>query len=688
MKMKNILIYGLMFTILFLSAGNLFSKKLTYKQVYLREGSTGFKTLPFVSKWVDSKHYLQSEKNKDGKRITYIVNAVNGKKKVYSKKKTSKLDLKKNKMINATPSPDNKFIAFTRDRNLFVKNIKSGIEQKITKDGSDKIFNAYASWIYYEEVLGRRSRYKAFWWSPDSKKIVFMRFDNNKVPNFTLVRSRGVHGEVEVTAYPKPGDPNPTVKMGVYDLKHNKLLWLNTGKEEDKYIAFPKWNPESTKLFYQELNRGQDNLKIHNVDLNTGKTNLIYQEKQEAWVEFFDDIYILKKNKGFILRSDKDGWRHLYHYSMKGELINRITKGNWRVRSIKEIDEKANIVYFTGFNKESTNNHLFRVKLNGTGLKQISKIAGYHRFKISPKYKYYIDSYSNISNPSKIELYKMNGKFKRMIRDSRPIKKEDLNLGKAEMLRIPAEDGVMLPAKWILPPNFDKNKKYPVLISVYGGPNSASVYNTYNRLGNYYLAGQGIITLSVDHRGSGHFGKKMVAKMHRKLGTWEMKDYISTVKWLRTKSFVDAGKIAITGGSYGGYVTCLALTKGAEYFTHGIALFSVTDWKLYDSIYTERFMDTPKENPEGYKNSTIMNYADKLKGKLLIVHGEMDDNVHPQNSIQLVSKLQDLDKDFEFMLYPNGRHGWRGKKRVHLIRQSVKFWFKHLLDRNLDINKD
>jgi dipeptidyl-peptidase-4 len=303
---------------------------------------------------------------------------------------------------------------------------------------------------------------------------------------------------------------------------------------------------------------------------------------------------------------------------------------------------------------------------------------------ISPDFKYYIDSYSNISTPKCVELYTINGNFKSVIGIKKINKSNNYKLGKAEIFRIPAEGGVMLPAKWILPPNFDKNKKYPVLISIYGGPDAATVYNTYNRSSNYYFAQEGIITLSVDHRGSGHFGKRMNVLLHRNLGDWEIKDYISAVKWLRTKTFIDSKKIGIRGGSYGGYITCMALTKGADYFTHGIASSSVTDWKFYDSIYTERYMDTPIENPKGYENGSVLKYANKLKGVLYIVHGEMDDNVHLQNSIQLLSKLEDLDKDFMFMLYPDGRHGWRGKKRVHSTRQSVKFWFKYLLGKKFD----
>jgi dipeptidyl-peptidase-4 len=608
----------------------------------------------------------------------------------YSIKKDlfKRLTKTKSEEKNATFSPNGKLVAFTRNNDLYTIQIRSGKETRHTTDGSNIIFNGRAAWVYYEEIIGRRSQYKAFWWSPDSKKIVFLRFDETDVPKFTITSSKGIHGEVEVTPYPKPGDPNPKVRLGVLHLSPQRINWIKTEPNADHYIAWPFWTPDSKTLLFQLLNRGQDHLIIYSANLNTGDKTKVYEEKQDAWIDFFDDIYILKNNQGFILRSNKDGWAHLYHYSLKGKLINRITKGNFRVRNINKVDEKKGVVYFSGFKTESTNNHLFRIHLDGKYLKQLTKTPGSHRANISPNAKYFIDSFSSILSPRRLDLHKINGKLVRKHADSTTKFLKEYNLGKVELFRIPSTDGYMLPAIWTLPPNFDKNKKYPIIFSIYGGPDAGSVRNSFQRISNHYLASKGIITISVDHRASGHFGKKGVELMHRNLGKWETHDYCEAVKQLKQKSFIDPAKIGITGGSYGGYMTCMALTKGADYFTHGIAASSVTDWKLYDSIYTERFMDTPQQNPEGYKAGSVMTYAKRLKGILHILHGEMDDNVHLQNSIQLLSKLEDLNKDFTFMIYPGGRHGWGGAKRKHSTLQGLKFWFKHFLNRELDLDKD
>ncbi len=726
-----ILFFSVFFSISFLFYPST-KKKLTYKQVYLGKGEKLFKPLPYFEKWKNERSFIRNVSVKKGKkteRVSQLVDIVTGKVIRLSKDKPGKnfpkdfkfssylrkskdgygylfkkkgllfyYSLKKDSFItlvkdageikNPHFSPDGEYVAYTQKGDLFVVSTVTAKITRVTRDGSDKIYNGYSSWVYYEEILGRRTRYKAFWWSPDSKRIVFFRFDDSKVPEFTVTGAKGVHGIVEVTPYPKPGDPSPDVNVGVYDLTLGKTLFMDAAGDSDIFYAEPKWEPEIGGFLLQKINRGQDHLFLYRVDAVTGKRVLIHEEKQDSWIDFYNDIYILKKNRGFIITSDVDGWKHLYYFDMKGKLKKRLTKGNWRVRSIQKVDEKHGVVYFTGFMEKSTDNHLFRVTLKGKGLRKLSSGRGNHYIQLSPGFKYFIDTYSSIKHPRVRKLYRINGKFVKKLGDSKTPAMKKYKFGKSELFTIPSGDGFDLPAVWTLPPDLNTSKKYPVLIRIYGGPDSGTVRNYYQRLSSYYFAQNGIIVLLVDHRGSGHFGKKGVALMHRNLGKWEMHDYIAAVKWLRGKSFVDPKRIGITGGSYGGYVTCMAMTYGADYFTHGIASSSVTDWKLYDSFYTEKFMDKPSENPKGYKKGSVMEYAKKLKGKLLIVHGEMDDNVHMQNSIQLISKLQDLNKDFELMVYPGGRHGWRGKKRIHSTRRAVQFWFRNFLNRELAIEKD
>jgi dipeptidyl-peptidase-4 len=698
-------------------------KKLTYEQAFLsREG--GLMRFMMPATWFDDENYLVRERDEKTKSMSlYKVSAKTGEKTlfmdfsiiqknfpqgftammyaaatpdytvfIYSYKNDLYLysaKTQKFKRLTATAeeeknprlSPDAKWVAYTRANNLYACDLESGLEYQLTTDGSETIYNGYESWVYMEEISDRRSQYGAFWWSPDSSRIAFLRFDDSPVPTFPIFRASGVHGELEVERYPKAGDPNPKVKLGIVSLSDGKIVWADIDENADQYVAWPYWLPDGSRLTFQWMNRGQDNIKIYGVDPLTGKKEEIYDEKQPAWVEFFGDIYFLKDGSGFLLRSDVDGWNHLYYYDLKGQLKSRLTSGEWAVERIGLVDEKNKRVYFAAGKGKTTETHLFRVGLDGQGLEQLTKDPGTHFVSVSPGGSYYLDNFSSIDNPGKQDLYRSDGTWVRTTGQGQMQQLKEYTLGRKELFTIPTEDGLSLPASWILPPSFDQNKKYPVLFQVYGGPGSTDVSNSFPRLSSLYLAQEGILIFSVDHRGSAHFGKKGISLMHRNLGKWEMHDYIEAVKWLRQKPFVDSSKIGITGGSYGGYVTCMALTYGADYFTHGFAQYSVTDWKLYDSIYTERYMDKPEENKEGYEFGSVLTHAKKLKGVLDLEHGAMDDNVHMQNTVELIDVLMDNDKVFDFMLYPDQRHGFGGKKREISNRRYVDFWFKNFLNR-------
>ena len=697
-------------------------KKLTYEQAYERSEPRLFESLPSIRTWLDDEHYLLSERDEKTKQTKlFKVNVKNGKKTLYldygqiqknlpgslraamhtdSTPDYSGLLYSRDddlyyysvgtgqlKRLTATPdpemnprfSPDGKLVAYTRNHNLFALDIEKGLEYQLTTDGSETIYNGWASWVYYEEILGRRSRYAAFWWSPDSAMLAFLRFDDSPVPIFPIFRARGTHGELERERYPKPGDTNPKVKLGIVRIKDRKAVWADIDENADHYVAWPFWFVDSSKLTFQWMNRDQNNIKIYTVDLKTGKKSEIYDEKQTAWVEFFEDLYFFEDGSGFLLRSDVDGWSHLYLYDLEGTLKKRLTEGKWSVNGISLVDEKNGRVFFSANKGETTESHLFRVNLDGSGLKRLTDEPGSHRARVSPGGSYFIDTFSSVLTPSKMNLHREDGTLVRNLADSRTPLWEEYNLPKKELLSIPTEDGLTLPGYWILPPDLDKTKKYPVLFRIYGGPGGGTVSNSYPSLSYLYFAQEGIITISVDHRCSGHFGKKGISRMHRNLGKWEMHDLIEAVKWLRQKPFVDETKIGITGGSYGGYTTCMALTYGADYFTHGWASSSVTRWELYDSVYTERYMDRPVDNPEGYKFGSALTHAHKYKGVLVLTHGTMDDNVHMQNTMQLIDKFIDEGKTFQFIPYPNQRHGYREKKREHSNRHFVDFWFKHFL---------
>lgn len=591
--------------------------------------------------------------------------------------------------LNPTFSPDSVYIAFTRNNDLYTYNLVTDKETRLTHDGSSTTLNGYASWVYWEEIFGRATRFRAFWWNPNSRQLAYMHFDESMVPMFPIYNSDGQHGFVEETRYPKSGDKNPEVKLGFVAADGGNTTWSDFNEKDDQYFGWPVWRNDGSTLLVQWINRGQDHLKIFDVNPVTGAKKIMYEEQQKTWVDLEDKaggrFSFLQSRPAFILESDKTGWNHLYLHNNDGTLINAITSGNFTVLSTLLIDEKNSTVYFTARGRENTARiDLYSVKLNGTDLKRLSFGEFNHSsVSLSPNGKYFITTYSNTGTPAKMSLLDTKGKLIRQLGDAKGIAMDQYSLAKTELIRIKSEDGLFeLPAVVIWPVNMDPNKKYPMLVSIYGGPNAGTVWDGWNWNANrQFYAEEGMIQVAFDHRASGHFGKAGVNYMHRNLGYWEMKDYMTMAKWFIEKGYADPARIAITGFSYGGYMSAYALTYGSSVFTHGMAGGSVVDWRLYDSHYTEKFMDTPAENPEGYKTSSVLSYVDKYKGMLQIVHGTMDDNVHMQNSIQLIGALQDKGKDFEFMLYPGGRHGWRNlrERSNHFENLKTKFIYKYLL---------
>jgi dipeptidyl-peptidase-4 len=703
-------------------------KKLSFSQVYMFGGPRILAPLPKIQGWLDENNYVLHKREgninkllkvwaESGEEVPLIdYSAINENLKDFNLSADQQIGLTSNysgllfnihndlffyfintnrlerltnneeEEKNPTLSPDGQWAAFTRKGNLFVINVETGKETQLTKDTAEYIYNGYASWVYMEEIIGRSEKYRAFWWAPNSEMIAFLCFDDSPVPKFPLYNTSDVHGEIEWGYYPKAGDPNPKVKLGIAHLTDKNIVWAEEDESIDQYTAWPIWSPESKELFYQVLNRGQDHLKIFSANPRTGKNRLVYEEKQQSWVDFFEDIYILKNNRGFILRSDIDEWRHLYYFDMNGALIAKLSGGEWNVSRLVLVDEENEKVYFAGNKDDMLNTYLFIVDFDGKNLKRLTNIQGTHQTSVSPGGRYFYSSYSDLNTPAKLGLFDASGNLLRILGERKTALFDDYNLSKAETFFIETIDGLRLPAMWILPPNFDSKKKYPVLFSVYGGPGGKDVSNSFpHYLDKYFMSQNGVIYFAIDHRGSAYFGGRGKSYLHRNLGKWEIEDYSAGAQWLKSKPFVDSTKIGITGSSYGGYAVCMALTLGADFFTHGLAEYSVTDWRLYDNVYTERYMDKPEENPEGYNFGSAMTHAYKYTGLLRLTHGIMDDNVHMQNTIQLVDKLTMLNKKFELMLYPNERHGVGFSKRKHEQREYVDFWFRNLLNINFNV---
>ena len=685
-------------------------KELTDDQ-YFKSNFKGITAaLPIVTKWIDDSHFVLK---KDGKNIAIdcktgaeseykeeqvIKGSVSAKPKIITKGtdlyvtknvEDIQLTFDKDKENNPTLSPDGNYIAYSKNNDLYTVNIETKKETKITNDGSDVILNGYASWVYTEEILGRRSAYRSFWWAPDSKHIAFFRTDDSPVPVYTITDGAGLHGLVEKERYPKVGDPNPEVKVGIAVPDGGNITWADFNAKDDQYFGVPYWKPDGSTLLVQWMNRLQDNLIIYEVNTANGSKKEFYNEKQKTWIDLDDEgerIHFFDNGKGFILFNDATGWKHMYNYDMTGKLINPITSGKFTVTALTYVDEKNNIIYFTAKGKENTaRTDFYRVDMTGKNLQRLSFGDYNHTINLSPNGSYFVTTYNNVSNPSKMTLVSNKGKIVKELGDAKGEDFSNYTLAKTDFLRVKSDDGLYdLPMKVTWPVNMDKNKKYPVLVSIYGGPNAGSCWDTWGLSGNQqWYAKEGLIQVVMDHRASGHFGKEGVNYFYHNLGYWEMKDYSTMVKWLIANGNADPTKICITGFSYGGYMTCYALTYGSDVFTHGMAGGSVTDWNFYDSHYTERYMGTMANNPEGYKTSSVLNNVDKYKGMLQIVHGVIDDNVHLQNSLRLIDKLEDAKKDFEFVIYPGGRHGWGGNKGIHFQNLKTKFIYKYLLEKEV-----
>ena len=571
-------------------------------------------------------------------------------------------------------SPDGKMISFVRGNNLYVEDL--GLQRReraLTSDGSEKILNGRLDWVYQEELYGR-GNFGAYWWSPDSTTITFLRFDENPVPEFTVVDHIPYEQNVEVTPYPKAGDPNPIVKLGVVNATGGDIRWVDTYKYQpaDLLISRVAWSPDSKKVVYQAQNREQTFLDVNFADARDGKSSNIIHETSKAWVAINEDPIWLKDGT-FIWASERSGWEHLYHYSADGKLLRQITDGNWEVRSIEGVDEAKGFIYFTSTEHSPIANNGYRIKIDGTGLTRLTMTEGSHRVDVSPAYNYFIDVWSDLNTPSQVRLFDAGGKLVRVISENKVDALKQYKLGTPELLQVKTRDGFVMEAMMIKPPDFDARKKYPVMSFTYSGPHAPQVRNAWGSqtyMFHQLLAQKGYIIWICDNRTASGKGMDATWPVYRNFGELELRDLEDGLTWLKSQPYVDGSRIGMWGWSYGGFMTSYALTH-SQSFKMGIAGGTVADWRDYDSIYTERYMQTPQNNPEGYKKSSPVNAAKNLHGKLLLIHGAIDDNVHMANTMQFVYELQKAGKQFQLMLYPKSRHGVTDPLLVKHMRQMM-----------------
>ncbi|NVO20483.1 MAG: S9 family peptidase [Bacteroidetes bacterium] len=589
----------------------------------------------------------------------------------------------------ATFSPDGSKVAFVRQNNLFYTDLTAEKEVQVTNDGRfNFVINGAPDWVYEEEFEFNR----AFEWSPDSKTLAWIRFDESNVPEFSMTMYQGAEPSIDENKlyphcstfkYPKAGEPNSTVSVHTYNLSTASYKIMDIGKDTDIYIPRIRWTQNPDKLAIFRLNRLQNHFEILYANPASGVTNVIYDEKSEYYIDekSFDDIQFLDDNKHFILRSERDGWDHIFLYTNEGKLESTITSGNYDVIDYIGCDTKNKLVYYIASEVVPYQREVYSAKWDGTSKKKLSDKAGINSIRNSEGFNYYTITWSNSSTPSQTTLYNSRGKMVRVIEDNKALVTtlKAYKFNTKQFFSFLTTDNVKLYGWLVMPPNADSSKKYPVLMTQYSGPNSQSALDRWEMDWEDYIAQQGYIIACVDGRGTGARGVPFRKMTYLQLGKYETIDQVEAAKYLGTLPFVDASRIGIWGWSFGGYISSSCMVKGDGVFKAAIAVAPVTNWRYYDNIYTERFMRTPQENPDGYDQNSPLNFAENLKGKLLICHGLGDDNVHVQNSIEFAERLVQANKQFEEQFYANRNHGiYGGNTTYHLYTRMTRFLLQNL----------
>ncbi|MDA3823993.1 MAG: S9 family peptidase [Bacteroidales bacterium] len=582
----------------------------------------------------------------------------------------------------ASISPNNETVAFVRENNIYLVDLESMVEMQLTYDGKkNEIINGAPDWVY-EEEFGFAEGFK---WSPDGNKLAFYRFDESQVKEFFMSMYGELYPKSYEFKYPKAGERNSDVSILVYDRDEGMTIELQIPSDEEFYIPRIKWTNDPDVLSVIWLNRLQNQVKILHCNAKTSDYEVVFEETNDKYISEATDnmITYLPDNESFLLISERDKYFHFYNYNFKTKELSAVTKGEWDINSLLGVDKKRGIVYYTSYEESPTEIHLYSIKLDGSNKKKLSTEPGSYTANFSSTYDYYILSHSTANTPPVYELYNKKGKLIRVLEDNADLKKtiKDYHFSDIEFMQVPTASGQNLNGYMIKPADFDPNKQYPLFIYVYGGPESQNVVNSWNRRAPWFqmLVQEGYIVACVDNRGTNGRGEEFRKSTYMQLGKLETIDQVEAATYLGDLPYVNKDRIGIFGWSYGGFMTSLCLTKGNGVFKMGIAVAPVTNWRYYDTVYTERFMRTPQENPEGYDDNSPINFTDQLQGKLLLVHGTADDNVHFQNSIDFVSALVESNAQFEMQFYPNKNHGiYGGNTTYHLYTRMTDFIFNNL----------
>jgi len=575
-----------------------------------------------------------------------------------------------------TLSPDSARVAFVRDNNLYAIDLGTGQAAQLTEDGNEDLLNGMLDWVYQEEVYGRGT-WQSYWWSDDGEHIAFLQLDESEVPEHTIVDHLQTHPELEVVHYPKAGDPNPQVRLGIVPAGGGETVWADLSKygETEILICDAGWSPDGA-VVYLVKDRESRWMELNEADAQTGVAKTLLRETSEAWVNHHGLPNWLEDGS-FLWFSERDGWKHLYHYTRRGELIRRVTSGLWEVRKLHGIDEEHGCVYFTGTRDSHIEEHAYCVKLDGREMRRLTEPGFTHRVTFDPNFNLFIDTFSSMTTPTKVYLRNSDGDLVRVISENRIPALERYRLTEPEVVRVPTPNGYGLNAIILRPPNMKPHREYPVMLFTYGGPHGPAVHNRWDgrhAMFRQLLAQMGIIVWTVDPHSASGEGAVSAWHCYQQLGVTELADLEESLRWLAQHEHADLSRVGIEGYSYGGFMAAFALTHSTM-FKVGLAGAAVTDWRNYDTVYTEMFMRTPQNNPEGYERASVVAAAANLRGHLLLVHGAVDDNVHVQNALQLSHELQQLDKTFDVMIYPDSGHGVHAthfdRLRYEFIRENL-----------------
>ena len=595
---------------------------------------------------------------------------------VYDRETKIAEELSEGKQRLAQFSPDASKVAFVKENNIFIKDIINNTELQVTFDGEiNKIINGATDWVYEEEFAFDNGMK----WNASGNKIAYYKFDEENVPEFSMDLFTDLYPSQSQFKYPKAGETNSTVELFIYDLDSNKTIKANINSEEEFYIPRIKWTLDENILSVQRMNRHQNQLDFILVDAKDGSSKTIFTENDAAYIDVTDNLTFLNDGKYFIWTSEKSGYNHIYLYNLKGKQVRQITKGNYDVTDFYGIDESNNTVYFSSSERSPMHRDVYAVQLNGKNKKTLTNQIGTNSATFSTNYKYFINQYSNANTPYYFSLFDAKGNEVRMLKDNSNLNNRlaEYALSQKEFFNFKTTEGIDLNGWMMKPHNFDETKQYPVFMYLYGGPGSQQVTDSWggsNFLWYQMLTQQGYIVACVDNRGTGARGSEFKKCTYQQLGKLETEDQIEANRYLANLSYVDSSRIGIFGWSYGGYMSSLCLLKGANEFKMAIAVAPVTNWRYYDSIYTERYMRTPQENASGYDDNSPINHVEKLKGKYLLIHGSADDNVHFQNTMEMTNALVNANKQFDLFIYPNKNHGiYGGYTRLHLFTKMTNF---------------